>query len=89
VDEMTDAEFLRDFAKRRCTCRYGEEQRDAERLEEIADRVEMKRFKIHWLDGKEQTIVGPNISDAFYRAGFGAGAVSAIDYYEEVTDEEA
>lgn len=46
----------------------------------------MKKFKLHWLDGKEEIVEGQDIKDAFTLAGYGAGALSALDYYEEVTD---
>ena len=45
-----------------------------------------KIFIIHWLDGKVEEISGDNIADAFNKAGYGAGAVAAIDYYEEKKD---
>jgi hypothetical protein len=86
--ELTDTEFLYDLAKRRCPMKYGPEQRDAERLRAIADRIKMKQFKIHWLNNQhEQTIVGTDIKDAFSRVGYGAGAMAALDYWEEVTNE--
>ena len=44
----------------------------------------MKSFKLHWLDGKIETIKGLNISDAMTKAGYGNGAIRALDYYEEV-----
>jgi len=45
-----------------------------------------KKFKIHWLDGKTQTIEGRDFKDAFMRAGYGAGAVRAIDFYNVIKD---
>ncbi len=47
----------------------------------------MKRFRIHWLDNTTQDVEGVDIVDACNRAGIGAGAVKAIDYYEELTEE--
>jgi hypothetical protein len=82
---MTDAEFLRDLAKRRCTVQYGQEQRDAERLEEIAAKYTEKTFVLHWLHGEDTTIVGTNIKDAFNRSGL---RPAGLDYFEEVTDGE-
>ena len=42
----------------------------------------MKRFKLYWLDGKTEVVSGRNIDDAFNKAGYGAGALRALDYYE-------
>lgn len=44
----------------------------------------MKKFKLYWLDGKTEIVAGRDIADAFSRAGYGAGAVRALDYYEPV-----
>ena len=89
MDELTDSQFLLDLAKRLWTIpvKYGTDQCDIERLEEIAAKYTEKTFIIHWLDGKVQTITGTDIKDAFYRAGFGAGAIAACDYWEEVPNE--
>ena len=46
----------------------------------------MKKFKLYWLDGKVELIYGNTISDAFNKAGYGAGALRALDYHEEITD---
>ncbi len=43
-----------------------------------------KTFKLYWLDGKEEEVIGWSISDAFERAGYGAGAAFALDWYKEV-----
>jgi len=42
----------------------------------------MKKFRLHWLDGKEEIVQGSDIADAFSRAGYGASAIRDIDYYE-------
>lgn len=42
----------------------------------------MKKYKLYWLDGKTEVVEGQNIADAFRRAGLGAGALRALDYYE-------
>ncbi len=42
------------------------------------------QFKIHWLDGKTETVEGVDFKDAFTRAGYGAGAVKAIDFYSVI-----
>jgi len=46
--------------------------------------MENKAFKITWLGGKSEIICGNNIVDAFRRAGYGGGAVRALDVWEEV-----
>jgi hypothetical protein len=44
----------------------------------------MKTFKFYWLDGKTDIGEGVDVADAFRSLGFGAGAISALDYFEEV-----
>lgn len=44
----------------------------------------MKRFQLHWLDGQIEVVEGHSIVDACRRAGIGCGALSALDYWEEV-----
>ena len=44
----------------------------------------MKQFKLYWLDGTTEIIEGYSIANAFMRAGYGAGAVKALDWYEEI-----
>lgn len=41
-------------------------------------------FKLHWLDGKTEKAEGDSIADAFMKAGYSAGAIKALDYYEEI-----
>ncbi len=48
----------------------------------------MKKFKLHWLcEPKEQIVEGYDIADAFRRAGYGGGAINALDWYEEMPAE--
>jgi hypothetical protein len=47
----------------------------------------MKKFLLHWLDGKTEEASGVSIADAFRRAGYGGGAIRALDYYEEVKED--
>ena len=47
----------------------------------------MTKFKLHWPDGKVEVVEGHDIADAFTRAGYGAGAIRALDYYEMVEDD--
>ncbi len=87
-EELTDSQFLHDLAQRLWKiAAYGIGQDDLERLEEIAAKYTEKTFILHWLHGEDTTITGIDIKDAFRRAGYGAGAVSALDFWEEVTDE--
>lgn len=44
----------------------------------------MKEFILHWFGGTSDVVYGECIADAFRRAGYGGGAISALDYYEEV-----
>lgn len=44
----------------------------------------MKNFKLYWLDGTTEVVVGDNIARAMTKAGYGAGAIRALDYYKEI-----
>lgn len=46
----------------------------------------MRKYRFVWLDKKEHTGYGRDVADAFTRLGFGAGAMPALDYYEDITD---
>jgi hypothetical protein len=46
----------------------------------------MKRFRLFWLDKTMEDVEGNDIADAFRRAGYGGGAIRALDYYKEVKD---
>lgn len=46
----------------------------------------MKKYKLYWLDGRTEIIEGYDAVDAFNRAGIGRGALSVLDYYEEVKE---
>lgn len=46
----------------------------------------MKQFTLYWLDGLREIITGTSIADAFNRAGYGAGALRALDFYAEGID---
>ena len=43
----------------------------------------MKKFILHWLDGTQEEVKGNDIADAFRRAGYGSGAIHALDWYNE------
>lgn len=42
-----------------------------------------KQFTLYWLDGKRQVLTGEDIEHAFTYAGYGAGAIRAVDFYFE------
>ena len=44
----------------------------------------MKTYILHWKTGELDRVSGKDIVDAMNHAGYGAGAVAALDYYEEV-----
>lgn len=46
--------------------------------------MKTKTFRLHWLDGSIEEIRGPTISLAFVSSGYSAGALRALDYWEEV-----
>lgn len=43
----------------------------------------MATYKFHWRGGDVSEGDGETVSEAFTRLGYGAGAVAALDYYEE------
>ena len=45
----------------------------------------MKKFRIHWLDGTTSVIEGDDIASAFNKH-YSAGALRAVDWYEEIKD---
>lgn len=47
----------------------------------------MKKFKLFWLGGQEEIVEGNDIADAFRHAGYGGGAIRALDYYKEMIEE--
>ncbi len=48
--------------------------------------MNIKIFQLFWLDGNSKIIKGTCISEAFMRAGYGNGALKALDYYREVEE---
>jgi len=44
----------------------------------------MVKYKLYWLDGKTEKIEGLTLADAFSKTGYGAGALLALDYWEEI-----
>jgi hypothetical protein len=49
----------------------------------------MKIFTFYWMDGTKDSGEGSDVRDAFIRLGFSAGAVRALDYFKEETQENA
>lgn len=47
----------------------------------------MPKYILHWLGGNTQEVEGDSIASACNNAGIGAGAIKALDYYEEVKEE--
>ncbi len=43
----------------------------------------MKNFRLNWLTGKQEEGKGDSAADAMNRAGYGSGAVKALDFFEE------
>lgn len=46
----------------------------------------MKEFTIFWKDGKREVLTGSSAANAFTRAGYGAGAMGAVDFYSYGND---
>ena len=45
-------------------------------------KTKLKTFRLHWIGGKIEIVTGINIARAFSNAGYGRGALPALDYYE-------
>lgn len=43
---------------------------------------EEKEFTVFWRDGKSEVIKGTDIANACNNAGYGAGALRALDFYK-------
>lgn len=43
------------------------------------------KFKLYWLTGDEEVVEGNDIADAFSKAGYGTGAMGALDYFQPMT----
>lgn len=44
----------------------------------------MKKFKLYFIGGSTEIVIGATIADACNRAGYGAGFVRSLDYWAEV-----
>lgn len=42
-----------------------------------------RTFRLHWHDGSESLVTGPTIAQAMTAAGYGNGALAALDYWRE------
>jgi len=51
----------------------------------MSSQDKLKIFMLHWLDGTTTTIKGLDYIHAFDHAGYSLSALSALDYYEEIT----
>lgn len=40
----------------------------------------MNKYTFYWLDGKREVLDGESVAGAFRDAGYGAGAMSALDF---------
>ena len=50
---------------------------------EIPPEEKLQEWTLFWRDGKSETIEGNTIADAMNHAGYGAGALGALDFYEK------
>jgi len=48
----------------------------------------LKDFTFYWLTGNREVLEGGTPADAFARAGYGAGASRALDFYAEGDNKE-
>lgn len=44
----------------------------------------MAMYEFTWNDGKKERCEGSSVSDAFTKLGYGAEAMAALDYYQQV-----
>jgi len=45
------------------------------------------KFRYYWFTGNVEILSGKDSADALNKAGYGAGALRALDYFEQVKDE--
>ena len=45
-------------------------------------------YTFYWLDGKRQVLPGSDAADALNRAGYGAGALRALDFHAKGDNDE-
>ena len=56
--------------------------------EDDAKPILLKRYKIHWLDGRSREIEGTDITDAFAKAGYTRATLSLFNWIEEIKEKE-
>jgi len=39
------------------------------------------KYFLYWMDGDKEVISGTSIEDAFAKAGYGGGALTALDFF--------
>ncbi|MHC4298016.1 MAG: hypothetical protein ACYS7Y_11995 [Planctomycetota bacterium] len=64
--------------------RYLVVTRDGEEIIKPPGMEVFKTFRFHWLDGKVEDSTGRTVREAFTRLGYGAGALPALDHYEDL-----
>jgi hypothetical protein len=42
----------------------------------------MQPYTFYWLSGKKETLIGESPANALNKAGYGSGALRALDFYE-------
>lgn len=42
----------------------------------------MKKFRLYWGNGKTEVVEGSDFANAVTKAGYGAGAMRALDFYD-------
>ena len=47
----------------------------------------MKNFTLFWRTGDKEVVEGLDIADACRRSGYGGGAVAALDFWQEGTND--
>lgn len=51
------------------------------------DETNLEYFTLYWIHGERKVIKGTSIEDAFTKAGYGVGAIPAIDWYDNGVSE--
>lgn len=49
--------------------------------------MEDKKLTLYWRTGDREVVEGSDIANAFMRAGYGGGAIRALDFHAEGDDE--
>lgn len=47
------------------------------------NQIKMKEFTLFWLNGESEIVKGSDASNAMTLAGYGVGAVRALDFYAQ------